>query len=65
LPLPASEATVESIEHSGSGENVVLRLVGQSDETSLLTRWKERDGQPTIIELSRGGAGAAHEQEVV
>jgi hypothetical protein len=52
LPLPASEATVESIEHSGSGENVVLRLAGESDETSLLTRWKDRDGQPTIIELS-------------
>jgi hypothetical protein len=52
LPLPASEATIESVEDSGSGENVVLRLVGEKDETSLLTRWKERDGQPTIIELS-------------
>jgi hypothetical protein len=52
LPLPANEATVESIEHSGSGENVVLRLGGDNGETSLLTRWKERDGQPTIIELS-------------
>jgi hypothetical protein len=52
LPLPASEATIESFEHSGSGDNVVLRLVGENDETSLLTRWKDRDGQPTIIELS-------------
>ena len=52
LPLPVSEATVESIEHSGKGENVVLRLVGESDESAILTRWKDRDGQPTIIELS-------------
>ena len=52
LPLPASESSIESFEHSGSGDNVVLRLVGESDETSLLTRWKDRDGKPTIIELS-------------
>jgi hypothetical protein len=52
LPLPASDVSVESFEHSGSGDNVVLRLVGESDETSLLTRWKDRDGKPTIIELS-------------
>ena len=52
LPLPATESVVESIEHSGSGENVVLRLTGESDETSILTRWKARDGRPTIIELS-------------
>lgn len=53
LPLPASEATIESIEHSGSGENVVLRVVTERDETLLLTRWKERDGHATIIEVSR------------
>src|SRR5262245_33585129 len=52
LPLPASEAMVESIEHSGSGENVVLRVVGENDEMSLLTRWKDRGDEPTIIELS-------------
>jgi hypothetical protein len=52
LPLPASDVSIESFEHSGSGDNVVLRLVGESDETSILTRWKDRDGKPTIIELS-------------
>src|SRR5262245_1698647 len=52
LPLPASDATVESIDRSGSGENVVLRVTGESDETSLMTRWKDRDGHPTIIEVS-------------
>ena len=28
LPLPATEATVESVEHGGAGFSVVLRLVG-------------------------------------
>jgi len=52
LPLPVSEVEVESVEHSGSGENVVLRLVAENEEASILTRWKDRDGQPTIIEVS-------------
>jgi hypothetical protein len=52
LPLPASEATVESVEHSGSGENVVLRVVGDAEAAIIQTRWKDRDGRPTIIEAS-------------
>src|SRR3954453_13836926 len=52
LPLPASEATVESIEHSGAGDNVVLRLVGETDEILFQTRWKDRGGRTTMIELS-------------
>lgn len=52
LPLPCVEATVQSIEHSGSGQNVILRLVGESDEVEIQTRWKDRTGQPTIIEAS-------------
>jgi hypothetical protein len=52
LPLPVSEVTIESIERSGAGENVQLRLVGETEESSLVTRWKDRDGQPTIIEVS-------------
>jgi hypothetical protein len=52
LPLPVSDVAVESVEHSGSGENVVLRLVGESEASSILTRWKDRDDQPTIIEVS-------------
>jgi len=31
---------------------VVLRLVGETEEVLLQTRWKERDDQPTLIELS-------------
>jgi hypothetical protein len=52
LPLPCTEATVVSIEHSGAGDNVVLRLVGETDEVEIQTRWKERDDRPTIIEAS-------------
>jgi hypothetical protein len=52
LPLPAKEATVESIDHSGSGYNVVLRLVGDTTEVQIQTRWKERDGRPRIVEAS-------------
>lgn len=52
LPLPMSEATVESIEHSGAGDNVVLRMVGETADDLFQTRWKEYDGTPTLIELS-------------
>ncbi len=52
LPLPATEATVDSIERSGSGFTVVLRVIGETEEVLLQTRWKERDDAPTLIELS-------------
>ena len=52
LPLPATEATVDFIERGSSGFVVVLRLVGETEEVLLQTRWKERDDQPTLIELS-------------
>ncbi|MEP6639584.1 MAG: hypothetical protein ABJC39_09575 [Chloroflexota bacterium] len=52
LPLPSNEVTVESVEHGGSGYNVVIRLVGETDEVLIQTRWKDRDGQPTVVEAS-------------
>lgn len=52
LPLPSSAATVESIELSGSGYNVVIRLIGEAEEVMVQTRWKDRDGRPTVIEAS-------------
>ena len=53
LPLPLTEAEVGSIEVGGSGGYVaVLRLVGETSEIELQTRWKERDGVPTIVEAS-------------
>jgi hypothetical protein len=52
LPLPATAVTIDSIERGGSSFSVVLRLVGESDEVQVQTRWKDRDGRPTIVEAS-------------
>ena len=52
LPLPAIEATVESVEPTATGWTANLRVVGESDESVVATRWKDRDGRPTIIEVS-------------
>jgi hypothetical protein len=52
LPLPASEATIESVEHGASGYTVKLRMVGATDEVEVQTRWKDRDGEPTVVEAS-------------
>lgn len=51
LPLPLTEGTVESVEVGGSGYIAVLHLVGEAD-VRFRTRWKERDGEPTIVEVS-------------
>jgi hypothetical protein len=66
LPLPASEASVVSVEHGGSGYNVILRLLGETDEVEIQTRWKDRDGRPTIVEashLSKTARAAAAAEE--
>jgi len=52
LPLPSNESTVVSVERGGSGFNVVLRLLGETDEVEIQTRWKDRDGQATLVEAS-------------
>lgn len=52
LPLPATEATVESIEHGGAAYVVIVRLAGESEEVRIQTRWKDRGGRPTIVEVS-------------
>jgi len=52
LPLPLTGATVESVEMTGTGYLAVLHLVGEESAIRLETRWKERDGQPTIVEAS-------------
>ena|SRR6266508_3296643 len=52
LPLPLSEAMVESVEMSGTAYLAVLQLVGDSGSIRLQTRWKERDGRPTMVEAS-------------
>jgi hypothetical protein len=52
LPLPSNEAAVDSIEHGGSGYNVILRFVGETEEVRIQTRWKDRDGRATMVEAS-------------
>jgi hypothetical protein len=52
LPLPASAATVDSIERGSTGFVVVLRLVGETEEVLIQTRWKDRDDHPTVVEAS-------------
>lgn len=60
LPLPANEASVVSIERGGSGGfTVVLRIAGEIDEVLIQTRWKDRDGQTTLVEASHLSRTAA------
>ena len=51
IPLPVTEATVESVEVGGKGYVAILRLVGE-ETVRMQTRWKDRDGRPTIVEVS-------------
>jgi hypothetical protein len=52
LPLPLTEAKVESVEMAGTAYLALLHLVGDEGSIRLQTRWKERDGRPTMVEAS-------------
>jgi hypothetical protein len=52
LPLPANEATIQSLERGGSGFNVVIRFASETEEVEIQTRWKDRDGEPKMVEAS-------------
>ena len=52
LPLPMTAAQIETVEMTGSGYRAVLALTGEANAMRLETRWKERDGQPTMVEAS-------------
>jgi len=52
LPLPSTEGAIESVALGAKGYVVVLRLVGENDEVQVQTRWKDRDGKPTVVEAS-------------
>jgi len=54
LPLPALEATVASVEGASGGAAyvAVLAVTSEAEQIELQTRWKDRDGQPRIVEVS-------------
>jgi len=52
FPLPATETSIVSIEAGGPGHTVVLQLVSETETVLIHTRWKDRDGTPTIVEAS-------------
>lgn len=52
LPLPATEVVIESIERGASAFVVVVRVAGEAHEDLLQTRWKDRGGDPRIVEVS-------------
>jgi hypothetical protein len=60
LPLPLTEASIESVDSTPTGYKTVLHLVGEGGTLQLETRWKDRDGRPTIVEASR-----VHEEPVI
>jgi hypothetical protein len=63
LPLPLTTAEIESVDKAGAGYTAVLHLVGETDETRLETRWKDRDEKPTIVEVSHLSSAAVHAAE--
>ena len=52
LPLPATEAEVVSVERPGPAVVTVLHVAGETADDELQLRWKERDGEPKIVEVS-------------
>ena len=65
LPLPITTATIELVDRTASGFRLELELVGETSQTTLETRWKERDDRPVIVEVSHLAATpiAAEEEE--
>jgi hypothetical protein len=51
IPLPLTSAEVESVEAGAHAVVARLLLVGEF-EVKVETRWKERDGKPTMVEAS-------------
>ncbi len=64
LPLPAQEATIESIERGSSSFVVVVRLLGESAEDRVQTRWKDRGGAAKVVEASHLSRTAREAQRV-
>jgi hypothetical protein len=54
LPLPAVDATLARLEGTGGGAAyvAVLDVTSETEHLELQTRWKDRDGEPRIVEVS-------------
>jgi len=54
LPLPATKATVASVESAGGGSAyvAVLEVTSETEHLELQTRWKDRNGEARIVEIS-------------
>jgi hypothetical protein len=52
LPLPLREAEITTLEQNGKATIVTMALTGETDAVDLTTRWKDRDGEPRIVEVS-------------
>jgi hypothetical protein len=54
LPLPASEASIGSVQVAGGGASyvVILDVTGEAEQVEIQTRWKDRNGEPRIVEVS-------------
>ena len=55
LPLPAIETSIVSMDRATSAVVVVMKVVGETAEDELQLRWKDRDGEPRIVEVSHIG----------
>jgi hypothetical protein len=52
LPLPATAVEILSVERPGPAIVTVLRVSGETADDELQLRWKDRDGEPRIVEVS-------------
>ena len=54
LPVPAREVNVASVESAGGGASyvVLLEVSTESEHVELELRWKDRGGEPRIVEVS-------------
>jgi len=54
LPLPAVAAEVTRLEGAGGGAAyvAVLDVTSETEHLELQTRWKDRNGEPRIVEVS-------------
>lgn len=65
LPLPAVAASVARLEGAGGGAAyvAVLDVTSETEHLELQTRWKDRNGEPRIVEVSHISRRAREAEE--